>query len=379
VIRKVGGRRVVYEQLGVVTPEAVVLDFQTANVGSRALARGIDLVIQFLALSLVTGIIAFVAQIVPASQASVIGAVVSLIVVFLVVFGYPALFESLWNGQTPGKAMVGVRVLTREGGPIRFRHAAVRSLIGFIEVFVFSFIAVLSTVLSRTNQRVGDMAGGTIVVRERTAGGSSTTVSYPPPPGLDAYVRTLDVTSVNARQYSVVRSYLLRVENLRPAVRATLAVRMANPVAVAMRHEPPPGLPPELFLVCVASAYQIRHGGPGAVWSAPGWPGYGMPKGWGFPPGFNGLMPAPPAGMWGGYEHAGWAPPQGATPGGWGAPPPGPAPPPNEGGWGPPPPNQGGWPAAPPPASAPAPPPPPPNQGGWPSPPTGGSSAGPHQ
>ena len=99
------------------------------------------------------------------------------------------------------------------------------------------------------------------------------------------------------------------------------AVRMANPVAVAMHHDPPVGLPPELFLVCVASAYQIRHGGPGAVWSAPGWPGYGMPKGWGFPPGFNGIMPAPPMGALGGYGQPGWgAPPPGPMPGGASAP-----------------------------------------------------------
>ena len=350
--RKPGWSVVVNEQLGVVTPEAVVLDFATANVGSRAVARGVDLALQLVLLLIVNYAIGIVAALLGAAgstMSAVIAVVVSLIASFAILFGYPVIFESLWNGRTPGKAMVGLQVLTREGGPIRFRHAAVRTLIGVIEVLALGFIAVLSTALTRTNQRVGDMAAGTIVVRDRHAGGMSTTVSYPPPAGLDEYVRTLDVTSVTARQYALIRSFLLRVDQLRPAVRASMAVSLANPVAVAMRHEPPPGVTSEVFLVCVASAFQVRHGGPAGVWSAPGWSGYGLPKGWGFPPGYNGLTPMPPGGGWAAPPPSGWGQPPPQP--GWAPPPAQPAPtgggpPPGQGGWAPPPGPSGpssGW------------------------------------
>jgi DNA-directed RNA polymerase subunit K/omega len=87
-------------------------------------------------------------------------------------------------------------------------------------------------------------------------------------------VQTLDVSAITPERYALVRSFLMRVFQFSPGARVSLAVRLANPVALAMRHTPPPMLDPETFLVCVAAAYQARHGGPGSAapgaWAQPG-------------------------------------------------------------------------------------------------------------
>ena len=297
---------------GIVTPEAVVLEFETAGVGSRGVAKFLDLLAQFAALIalLMIGVFTNLAG----GTGSVIGAVVLLVGVFLIVVGYPVIIEVLWHGKTLGKAAFGLRVITREGAPIRFRHAATRGIIGLVEVYIFPFIAVLSCAASHDNQRFGDMAGGTIVIRERKAASKTGAVTFPPPPGLEEYVRALDVAAVTSEQYRVIRSFLLRVFDLTPPARMALAVRLANPVAIEMRHDPPPMVNPELFLACVASAYQLRHGGPASMWQfgAGAYSGYSGYRAYGPTPG--GGVPAGAAAPGGAYAGAGVA--SGPAPGG---------------------------------------------------------------
>src|SRR4029079_10555088 len=119
--------------------------------------------------------------------------------------------------------------------------------------------AVSSCLLTTRDQRLGDLAAGTIVVRERTAKAAATAVWFAPPPGLEAYTAGLDVSSVSDAQFGLVRTFLLRVGDLSPQARYALAVRLATPLTALLRTDPPVGVPPETFLVCVAAAHQRRH------------------------------------------------------------------------------------------------------------------------
>jgi hypothetical protein len=198
-----------------------------------------------------------------------------LVMTLLILVGYPIAMETLWNGRTLGKAAMGLRVVTAEGGPVRFRHAAIRGIFGLVEIWVFiGSIAIVSIIFSRRDQRVGDLVAGTIVLRERSATSPGVAVTFPTPPGFEAYVASLDVTRLSAAQYSLVRSFLMRVLQLSWPARTSLAVRLANPTAVLLHHTPPPQVNPELFLVCVAAAYQRRFGGvaPSAPARPPGPP-----------------------------------------------------------------------------------------------------------
>jgi uncharacterized RDD family membrane protein YckC len=300
---------------GIVTPEAVVLDFETAGIASRALARMIDALIQG-ALLFALGLLVVLAL--PGSA----GIVVAIVGVAAVVIGYPIVCEVTMRGRSPGKAALGLRVVTVEGAPVSGRHAFIRSAVGIVD-FVLplpgGLFAVIACLLSPSGQRFGDLVAGTIVLRERSAAAPAMAVWFNPPAGLEGYAQSLDVTPVTDRQFAVVRSFLLRVQELVPEARIAMSLRLATPLTAAMHHRPPPGVHPELFLVCVAAAYQRRRGAPP-------------------PPAGAGFASAPPLAP---------PPPPPASPPQWAPPPPPPPPPAN--------PPQ--WPPPPPPASAPPPPP----------------------
>jgi uncharacterized RDD family membrane protein YckC len=244
---------------GIVTPEAVVLDFDTASVGSRTVAELLDVLAQGVALGLVLLALGLVAA-GGVAFGETLAVILTLVLALLVVVGYPVAFEALWNGRTPGKAVMGLRVVTVEGGPVRFRHAAIRGIFGLVELWLsFGSIAVVSILSSRRDQRVGDLAAGTLVLRERQATGRSQAIAFGPPYGYEGYVTSLDVSGLTSAQYGLIRSFLLRVSELSPHARQAMAVRLANPTAEVLHHRPPPLVGPELFLVCVASAYQRRH------------------------------------------------------------------------------------------------------------------------
>ncbi len=273
----------------VVTPEAVPLDLEPAGLGSRFLALIVDWAVQgAVATALVLAVLA-------AASADGAGPALALILLllFLVVFGYPAVTETLWRGRTVGKLALGLRVVTVEGGPIRFRHAAIRAALGMVDFYITAGAgAVLSVLFTVRNQRLGDLVAGTIVLRERTGLPAPQAVTFAVPPGLEGYAATLDATAVRAEDYGAVRTFLLRAGALRPDVRYDLAVKLATPLVARLRTRPPEGMRPEDFLACVAAAYQHRSTAPPSTGPpAPGSPPAAPPP----PP------PSPPPAGGGGF------------------------------------------------------------------------------
>jgi uncharacterized RDD family membrane protein YckC len=245
--------------VSVVTPEAVLLDFEQAGLGTRIPAILLDLLVQ-LALLIALGLIVGGFGAVGLSDAP--GIILATIGLFLVLLGYPILCEAFWGGRTVGKAAAGLRVRTVEGAPIRFRHAAIRGALLLVDLYLTWGIAgTLSTLFSKRSQRLGDLAAGTIVLRERAAAThTSTAYTFYPPPGWEPYTEGLDVAAVTSEQYGLVRSFLLRANDLSPAARYQLALDLANPLSGVLHHQPPPGVQPEAFLRCLAAAYQRRQG-----------------------------------------------------------------------------------------------------------------------
>jgi uncharacterized RDD family membrane protein YckC len=284
------------EQPRMVTPEAVALEFTTANVGSRILAFVID--------AAIVGVVSFLGILPLAlTNATLPEWLVASILVILIpgwYFGYFTVSETLWRGRTVGKAALGLRVVTKEGGPVRFRHAAVRTLLGLVDFGIGSgFFAILLILLTRDNQRLGDLLAGTLVLRERGGLPAPAPVTFEVPAGLEPYVATLDVSGLNTDQYQAVRTFLLRTRTLAPQPRASLALQLASPLAQRLRPPPPPGVPPELYLRCVATAYQRRQrpgtdvaAGIGSVsrsaWSEAASPAPAVPRGVPAAPGSGG-------------------------------------------------------------------------------------------
>ncbi len=253
-----GGRGGDVDEAGLVTPEAVVLGLPVASVGSRGLALVVDLLIQGTVLVALT----FAASAAAVFEGGWVATVVFLLVVFGVLFVYPVAFETFWRGRTPGKAALGLRVVTVEAGPVEFRHAAIRAALGLMDFYATSGgAAVISALFTRRAQRLGDLAAGTLVIREGRGPRGVTAMRFVAPPGAQGYVDQLDVSALDEDDYLAIRSVLVRAQHLAPATAEPLARSALAAVGPRVSPAPPQGMPPLAALTCLAAAYQQRYRG----------------------------------------------------------------------------------------------------------------------
>ncbi|MFP5377582.1 MAG: RDD family protein [Acidimicrobiia bacterium] len=247
------------DRISIATPEGVDLQLTLAGLGSRAVARIVDQAIQT-GVIVALGLLAAVAAGGPGGGADVAGAAF-LLLVFVVQFGYDVLFETLASGRTPGKRWSGLRVVRADGGPVAFVPSAVRNLLRLVDflpgVYAVGMVAVLA---SGRNQRLGDMAAGTLVVRER---GGRRPVDRAAAPaaagGGDAGSGTAawDVSAVTAEEVATVRRFLERRAGLTGEARARLAAELAQRLRPKVVG-PPPRQAPEDFLEALAATKAAR-------------------------------------------------------------------------------------------------------------------------
>ena len=149
----------------VATPERVTFDYPLAGPGSRFLAQLIDFPIQ-IALIVVAGLGAFaLAQLTHDTQLAVLS---GLVLAFFIVWGYFLISEVAWSGKTVGKYAIGLRVVGDQGEPLRFSQAAIRNLVRIVDFLPLLYgIGILILFVNGRGKRLGDLAAGTVVVRER--------------------------------------------------------------------------------------------------------------------------------------------------------------------------------------------------------------------
>lgn len=254
-----------------VTPDAVALDLSTATVGSRGIAYVIDAAILFTGLLLIglAEVILGITGFVPGW----FGLALLLLFGFTWQFGYPIGFEVLLRGRTPGKAAMGLRVVTVEGLPVGVRHATIRAAIGLLELLgTFGMVAVIASLSNARGQRLGDLAAGTIVLRERRSGGQPTAMVFRPPEGWEPYVARLDVSGLGNAERAAIRDTLRRLPDLPTAIRAEVVGDLAEALVPRTTPAPPEGMTAEVWLRAVAAAMQrstatARGGGGTTPWS----------------------------------------------------------------------------------------------------------------
>jgi uncharacterized RDD family membrane protein YckC len=158
------------EKLTIETPEQVALDFTLASIGSRFLALAIDTAIQVAAAIVVVLITAGVTigAALTWSALEAWTAAVMLLAFFVLYYGYFAVFEAMWSGQTPGKRVVGLRVLGVSGRPISTFEAILRNVVRIADQLPGIYaIGILVAFVTERHQRLGDLAAGTVVVHEQ--------------------------------------------------------------------------------------------------------------------------------------------------------------------------------------------------------------------
>lgn len=236
----------------VVTPEAVLLEFRAAGIASRVLAKGIDLILQFIGFYVVLLLSIFVAV-----GNETVAVIVVLVTTFLVFFGYP-MIEAFWGGQTLGKKIMGIKVITIEGGPVGFRHAAIRSLVWIVEFLLppGGLLALAAGLLTRRSQRVGDLAAGTVVVR--SAKTAVAPLFFSPAYGAEQFGSTFDAGRIGPQHYALVREFLSRAHELTPQARAHVAIRLADGLVGVCGKPRPVEMHPEVYLVSAVFAVQRR-------------------------------------------------------------------------------------------------------------------------
>jgi uncharacterized RDD family membrane protein YckC len=243
------------------TPEGVDLSVTLAGLGSRFVAGVIDALIQtgmififFLALGIAGG----AASASGVDGGGALAVALSVVLVFLTVFGYPVLFETLNSGRTPGKAAIGIRVVREGGRPVNFGAAAIRNLVRLVDVLPVSYaIGMISILVSKKNQRLGDMAAGTLVVRDRKPEPSGPQWIQATAPVAPGEVDSWDVSSIGDEEIATVRSFLARRFQLTPEAR----VHLGNELATRLRTKvagADPYLPSELFLEKLSAAKSRR-------------------------------------------------------------------------------------------------------------------------
>ncbi|MEV5887549.1 RDD family protein [Streptomyces sp. NPDC052020] len=238
-----------------VTGEAVALELRPARLPSRALAVLLDLAVAMAVYVAVTvALVASTASLDAAAQTAV-----SIAAFVLLLVGGPVAVETLSHGRSLGKMACGLRVVRDDGGPIRFRHALVRGLIGVVEILMtFGVVACIASLASARGRRIGDVFAGTLVVRERVPVSPAAFVP-PPPPWLAGRFSGLDLSAVPDALWLAVRQYLTRMRQLDPRVGWAMAERLAADVAARTGAPVPPGVPPAAYLAAVVQERQARE------------------------------------------------------------------------------------------------------------------------
>jgi uncharacterized RDD family membrane protein YckC len=248
-----------------VSGEAVELDVRVARLGSRALALIIDAfgqVVLFIVLVVLATMFRLVAGTAGFFDDGLSQAIFTIILV-ITVLGYPAVFETLLRGRTPGKAAMGLRVVRDDGGPVRFRHAFTRALVGMalewpgLLLPVVTWVASLGTMLvSRSGKRLGDFAAGTIVIHERTPASWGWVPAMPPP--LRTWATRLDLTGLDDSLALAVRHFLARNREITEPSRTALGRALAREVAMCTTPPPPPDAPGWAYLAAVIAERNRR-------------------------------------------------------------------------------------------------------------------------
>jgi len=232
------------DRIRVDTPEQISLEFPLAGIGSRFMALAIDALIQMLLY--IAGILALVGiakyvTILPASLAWLPKArVPALLIIFLfcVYWGYFALFEAIWKGQTPGKRLAGIRAIKDTGRALNVYEVIGRNLLRAVDALPTMYIVgIVSMMISRQHQRLGDHLVGSIVVHDKRAeeirpGWSSSAEQSSSNPQL---------ANITPEELVLIETYLQRRHTLETRISRRYCAQDRNPYCRQDRHRALPG------------------------------------------------------------------------------------------------------------------------------------------
>ena len=261
------------DQLSIDTPELVAIEMPLAGIGSRFIALLVDTLIWGAGMVVASLLFSFVLPGIGAfSKLSAQWAVaIYVFLIFLFNWGYFTLFEAFWNGRTPGKRLARIRVIQRSGRGIGLFESMARNFIRYIDQIPgFYAVGVITMFVTAQHQRLGDLAAGTLVVRDRepesslwSESGSRTFTAQAfgptvriPEPHTALTLPASGVAKLSADDLEVLEGFLVRRLDLPMSTRQDLAQRIAAAIQAKSGLEQPPQASVETFLEAVA--HQLR-------------------------------------------------------------------------------------------------------------------------
>jgi uncharacterized RDD family membrane protein YckC len=246
------------------TPENVTFDYDVAGIGSRFLAALVDTALIFLAQGLLVGAFILVAMLVfdtDIFDGEAFGWVLAIlgILSFLFLWGYYIFFEILWNGQTPGKRWVGLRVIRMDGTPITSTEAVIRNLVRIIDLLPSGYgVGVVTMFISVNSRRVGDLVAGTLVVHDREV----TAMNSVSPAMVNTWVSKSDVPDgfplekLSQYELQVIEEFLSRRREL--SNRVQLAQHILTSILTRLEI-PRESIPLNKAEEILAAIYKVTH------------------------------------------------------------------------------------------------------------------------
>ena len=256
------------DQLSIDTPELVAIQMPLAGIGSRFIALLVDYLVWSVGIAFVIWLFAFILPGINAfSRLSAQWAsAIYLFLLFLFNWGYFTLFEAFWNGRTPGKRIARIRVIQRSGRAIGLFESMARNFVRFIDQIPFFYaVGAVAIFVTRDHQRLGDLAAGTLVVRDRieevpissestrtfTANIFAPTVPTPEP-SAGFSLPDHGIARLSSSDLQVLEGFFARRLDMPLATRQALAQRIATAIQSKSGLEPPPGVSIETFLEITA-------------------------------------------------------------------------------------------------------------------------------
>jgi uncharacterized RDD family membrane protein YckC len=270
------------DQLNIDTPEQVELRFPIAGIGSRFLAlftdsflQGVTLVVVFLTFFLILSASPRLGHTsAPSNTGSKWFMAGVVLFYFLLFWGYFSLFEGFWNGQTPGKRLLKIRVIKDSGRQITLFEALARNLLRVVDALPsFYLIGVISMLCNKEQKRLGDFVAGTIVVHERidqqpllSPNSRTFTASLYPQPvetlrePVGIHLPADGVARLDAGDLNVIETFFGRALDLDLDKRAEIADRIAKRMSAKMQIPLPPDVAPERVLESIAYTMRSHSG-----------------------------------------------------------------------------------------------------------------------
>jgi uncharacterized RDD family membrane protein YckC len=259
-----------FNRVKIRTPESVELDFMLAGIGNRALALLIDYTVLTLVVTTVIALASLIAEQIT-NLAELLGGgtdaiemwiiAILILLVFLLTTGYFVVFEILWQGQSPGKRVTQIRVISETGQPPNLFQATLRSLLRPVDDILF--LGFLMIVLTRREKRIGDWIAGTLVVQmERSAMRKSLNLSDNAQAIAAQLQEMAQPEQISPDDFTVLREYLMRRSQLTPDAKSEVSLQLARHLKQVIQLDTLPGdMTPDAFLEAVYLAYQGQSSG----------------------------------------------------------------------------------------------------------------------